>query len=36
MSADIEKLATFDGRIIQSRPKYAVQKGALDSWGLSC
>ena len=30
MSADIEKLATFDGRIIQSRPKYAVQKGALS------
>ena len=30
MSADIEKLAVFDDRIIQSRPKYAVQKGALS------
>jgi hypothetical protein len=30
MSADIEKLAVFDGRIVQSRPKYAVDKGALS------
>ena len=30
MSSDIEKLATYDGRIIQSAPKYAVQKGALN------
>lgn len=30
MSADIEKLAVFDPRIVQSRPKYAVQKGALS------
>jgi len=30
MSGDIEKLAVFDGRIIQSRPKYAVEKGALS------
>jgi len=30
MSGDIEKLAVFDGRIIQSRPKYAVSKGALS------
>jgi hypothetical protein len=30
MSADIEKLAVFDSRIVQSRPKYAVQKGALS------
>jgi len=30
MSADIEKLAVFDGRIVQHRPKYAVQKGALS------
>ena len=30
MSSDIEKLATFDGRIIQRRPAYAVQKGALS------
>lgn len=30
MSADIEKLATFDDRIVQSRPKYAVEKGALS------
>jgi hypothetical protein len=30
MSADIEKLAVFDGRIIQKRPVYAVEKGALS------
>jgi hypothetical protein len=30
MSADIEKLAVFDARIVQSRPKYAVDKGALS------
>jgi hypothetical protein len=30
MSADIDKLAVFDGRIVQSRPKYAVEKGALS------
>jgi len=30
MSADIEKLALFDGRIVQSRPKYLVEKGALS------
>ena len=30
MSADIEKLADFDSRIIQSRAKYAVTKGALS------
>ena len=30
MSADIEKLAVFDSRIVQSRPKYAVCKGALS------
>ena len=30
MSGDIEKLALFDSRIVQSRPKYAVQKGALS------
>jgi hypothetical protein len=30
MSADIEKLSVFDGRIVQSRPKYAVEKGALS------
>lgn len=30
MSADIEKLAIFDSRIVQSRPKYAVEKGALS------
>ena len=30
MSADIEKLAVFDSRIIQSRPKFAVMKGALS------
>ena len=30
MSADIEKMACFDSRIIQTRPKYAVYKGALS------
>lgn len=30
MSAEIEKLAVFDPRIIQNRPKYAVNKGALS------
>ena len=30
MSGDIEKLAVFDARIVQSRPKYAVEKGALS------
>jgi hypothetical protein len=30
MSADIEKMTVMDGRIVQSRPKYAVEKGALS------
>lgn len=30
MSADIEKLAVYDGRIIQTRPKYAVEQGSLS------
>lgn len=30
MSQDIEKLAVFDSRIVQTRPKYAVEKGALS------
>jgi len=30
MSADIEKLAVFDARIVQERPRYAVDKGALS------
>ncbi len=30
MSADIEKMAVFDDRIVQLRPKYAVEKGALS------
>ena len=30
MSADIQKVAVFDDRIVQSRPKYAVEKGALS------
>jgi len=30
MSADIQKLAVFDDRIIQTAPKYAVEKGALS------
>jgi len=30
MSADIEKMAVFDSRIVQSRPRYAVEKGALS------
>ena len=29
-SADIEKLAVFDSRIVQTRPKFAVDKGALS------
>jgi hypothetical protein len=29
-TADIAKLAVFDGRIVQAAPKYAVQKGALS------
>jgi hypothetical protein len=30
MSADIEKIAVVDSRIVQSTPKYAVDKGALS------
>lgn len=30
MSADIQKEAVFDDRIVQSRPRYAVEKGALS------
>ena len=30
MSSDIEKLAVFDSRIVQQRPRYAVEKGALS------
>ena len=30
MSADIEKLAVFDDRIVQSKARYAVEKGALS------
>lgn len=30
MSGDIEKLAVLDSRIVQSRPKFAVEKGALS------
>ena len=30
MSSDIEKLAVFDDRIVQTRPKFAVSKGALS------
>jgi hypothetical protein len=30
MSADIVKEAVFDDRIVQSRPRYAVEKGALS------
>jgi len=30
MATDIEKMAVFDDRIIQTRPKYAVEKGALS------
>lgn len=29
-SADIEKVAVYDSRIVQSRPKFAVDKGALS------
>jgi hypothetical protein len=30
MSADIQKLAVFDSRVVQTAPKYAVEKGALS------
>lgn len=30
MSSDIEKLSVIDPRIVQSRPKFAVEKGALS------
>lgn len=30
MSSDIEKLSVYDPRIIQKRPAYAVDKGALS------
>ena len=30
MSADIQKEAVFDDRIVQTRPRYAVEKGALS------
>jgi hypothetical protein len=30
MSADIEKMSVFDARIVQHRPRYAVEKGALS------
>ena len=30
MSADIQKLAVFDDRIVQTAPKYAVEKGSLS------
>ena len=30
MSADIEKLAVYDSRIVQTRPRYAVEKGPLS------
>lgn len=30
MSTDIEKLAVFDPRIVQNRPKFAVNKGGLS------
>lgn len=29
-TSDIEKLAVYDARIVQSRPKYAVEQGALS------
>ncbi len=29
-SADVEKLAVYDSRIVQTRPKFAVEKGALS------
>lgn len=29
-SADVEKVAVYDSRIVQSRPKFAVDKGALS------
>jgi len=30
MSADIEKVSIFDDRIVQQKPRYAVEKGALS------
>ena len=30
MSADIQKLAVIDSRVVQTRPKYAVERGALS------
>lgn len=30
MSSDIVKEAVFDDRILQTRPKFAVEKGALS------
>ena len=30
MSADIEKVSVFDDRIVQQKPRYAVEKGALS------
>jgi hypothetical protein len=30
MSSDIEKRAVYDGRIVQARPRYAVEQGALS------
>ena len=29
-SADVEKLAVFDGRIVQQKPRFAVEKGSLS------
>jgi len=35
MAAEIEKFSVFDPRIIQTRPKYAVEKGALSVSNVS-
>lgn len=35
MAAEIEKFSVYDPRIIQTRPKYAVSKGALSLSNVS-
>lgn len=35
MAAEVEKLSVFDPRIVQTKPKYAVEKGALSVSNVS-
>jgi hypothetical protein len=30
MATDIDKRAVYDGRIVQARPRYAVEQGSLS------